>query len=377
MRLTVLVNAGPWLPVPPRDYGGIENVLGTLIARLRRRGVRVVLCGVGSSTIEVDRLVASFPDGQFRWLAAPYNQVMGIAYAHMQTVVAELCRAADIDVVHDHLEVVGPGTLSLLGARFPPVLQTLHWDVRKHPDFYGRFNGAGRTFFACVSERQRELAPENLRRQVLGVVPLGVEPAGFPFRRCKPGPYLMLARVCPLKGQHVAARVCRGLRLPLLLAGPVAGFADAASLAAADDGTGEGAGGNADVRYFRTRVAPLLGGDVRWVGSVGGRRRLELLSRARAALFPAQWEEPGGTAVLEALACGTPVVGFRRGCLPELVQHGVTGFLADSEEEFAGYLPRADEIDPAACRRVVEERFSAELMAEGYLRLYAEVQRRA
>jgi glycosyltransferase involved in cell wall biosynthesis len=113
------------------------------------------------------------------------------------------------------------------------------------------------------------------------------------------------------------------------------------------------------------------------VGTVGGGDKDTLVGRARAVLMPISWEEPGATAAIEALACGTPVIAMRRGALPEIVEHGVTGFLAEDEAEFAAYLPRAGELDPAACRRVAERRFSAAAMAEAYLRLYEEVLARA
>ncbi|MFL6269083.1 MAG: glycosyltransferase, partial [Actinomycetes bacterium] len=112
---------------------------------------------------------------------------------------------------------------------------------------------------------------------------------------------------------------------------------------------------------------------IRWVGTVGGAAKSELIGRSRAVLMPISWEEPGATAAIEALACGTPVIATRRGALPEIIEHGRNGFLADDESQFARLLPRAGEIDPAACRRSVEERFSSGVMAEGYLRLYSEV----
>jgi glycosyltransferase involved in cell wall biosynthesis len=125
-------------------------------------------------------------------------------------------------------------------------------------------------------------------------------------------------------------------------------------------------------------VRPLEDGvRVRWVGSLSGAHKLEVLGRARALVAPVRWDEPGGTAVVEALACGTPVVGLRRGALPMLIEDGVTGFLADEPEELAGLLARAGEIDPAACRRAAEERFSAEAMADAYLGLYRTVLERA
>lgn len=377
MPLTVLMNAGPWVSVPPRGYGGIEAVVATLVPELRRRGVRVVLATVGGSTLEAERHVARFADGQFAHIAEPYNRSMGIAHAHMQAVVGELRRARDIDLVHDHLEVVGPSVLATLGEAGPPALQTLHWDLAKHPDFYGHFDGGGRVYFAGVSAPQLERAPAALRRQALGAVPLGV-----PVDVYRPAPkarhLLVLARITPDKGQEVAARACRARGLPLTIAGPVAGVPTPGELDAALADPASPLHEDRDVGFYLRRVRPLEDGDgVRWIGAVAGAQKRRLIGEARALLCPISWEEPGGTAVVEALASGTPVVGMRRGCLPLLVDHGVTGFLADDEDEFGDYLGRIDELDPAACRRAAEQRFSAEVMAERYIELYREVLRRA
>jgi glycosyltransferase involved in cell wall biosynthesis len=344
--LRLLMNAGPWLAVPPRGYGGIENVVATLVGELRARGHRVVLATVGSSTQAADEHVSAFADGQFRWLPRPYAASVGVAHAHMRAVVDAIERT-EPDVVHDHLEVVGAATLALLGV---PALQTLHWDTHRNADFYATFDGRGCVFLAGVSERQLELAPPAVRNHALGAVPLAVDADAFPFESRKDEHHLVLARIAPPKGQHVAVRLHR----PVLLAGPVE-----------------------DETYWREDVEPHVDGErVRWAGTLQGKPKLRALSRARAALFPIQWEEPGGTAVIEALACGTPVIAMRRGCLPSLVDHGVTGFLADSDEEFGAYVDRADEIDPRACRAAAVERFSAGAMADRYVELYHEVIRR-
>jgi glycosyltransferase involved in cell wall biosynthesis len=369
MTLTVLINAGPWLAVPPPDYGGIENVLATLIPELRSRGVEVVLCSVEESTVEVDDRRCAFPDGQFGRLAGPYAQVMGITHAHMATVLETLRERPEIDLVHDHLEVVGP-----LDGEGPPVLQTLHWDLRKHPEFYGAFDGGGRVFFNGVSNAQLRTAPANLRAQSIGVVHLGVDLAAHPFRRRKGEEFLILGRVTAYKGQAMAARLCKELGVPLVMAGPVAGVPTPEELAAALEDPAGPLHGYDDVRYYVDSVQPFEDGDaIRWVGTVGGREKTDLIGRARAVLMPISWEEPGATAAIEALACGTPVIATRRGALPEIIEHGVNGFLADDEDDLARYMQRAGEIDPAACRRSVTERFSAGVMAEGYLRLYREV----
>ena len=374
MSVTVLMNAGPWLEVPPRNYGGIENMIACLIPELRQRGVRVLLCTVGGSTIEVEGRHASFPEGQFRHLGAAYGQVVGITHAHMLHVLDELGRYPEVDLIHDHLEVVGPSVLAALGPEAPPVLQTLHWDLRKHPSFYAGFDGRGRVFFNCVSESQRHNAPPALRAQTLGVVHLAVPVEAYEFQPAKGDRFLTLGRFTHAKGVDTAARLCKELGLPVDMAGPVGGVPGPDQLFGALDDAGSPLHDYADVRYYLDAVRPFEDGErIRWIGTVGGARKQALVGVAKAVLMPIRWDEPGGTAAIEALACGTPVIALRRGALAEIVEHGVNGFLADDEDDFARWMQRAGEIDPRACRRSVEERFSAPAMADAYLRLYEQV----
>ncbi|MFI7616766.1 glycosyltransferase family 4 protein [Nonomuraea terrae] len=368
--MKVLVNAGPWLAVPPAGYGGIENVVATLVPALRERGVHVVLASVGASSLEVDELIGVFDDGQFTELQKPYNQVMGITHAHQARVIAELRSRDDIDLVHDHVEVVGPAVLSALAG--PPVLHTLHWDLRKHPAFYGAFPPA--IAVNGVSESQLARAPGSLREAALGAVHLATPLADRDLRAERGEHMVVMGRICGLKGQHVAARICQKLGQPLVLAGPVSGRNTPAELDVVAQNPYHPLHSHPDVRYHLDQVSPYLDGDlVRWVGAVGGEERDRLYASSRAALFPIQWDEPGGTAVVEALALGVPPVGLRRGCLPELIDHGRTGFLADSEEELAEWVLRVDEIDPEECRREARRRFSPSVMADRYLELYEQV----
>jgi len=369
MTLTVLLNAGPWLPVPPRGYGGIESVVATLVPELRRAGVRVVLATVGTSTLPADGYVRTLPDGRLAQVARPYNLVSGIAHAHMQAVVRALRTERGIDVVHDHLEVVGPAVLGAMGDQAPPTLQTLHWDLAKHRDFYSAFDGGGRVAFAAVSQSQLDRAPENLRNQTLGVVPLAV-PAPDDVQVERGAHVLVLARVTPDKGQDVALRVCREAGVPLVLAGPVAGVDDPTELERRLAAGDPELTGHPDVEYFREHVAPHLDGDrARWVGGVSGEAKERLLRSARALLTPIRWAEPGGTAVVEALARGIPVVGTPLGVLPSIVQHGVTGYLAEGEAELAEWLGKLDDLDPAACREAARQ-WTPATMAARYLELY-------
>ena len=370
--MTVLLNAGPWLAVPPPGYGGIENVVATLVPELRRRGVRVVLASVGSSTLAVDGRMSVFDDGQFAQLQRPYNQVMGVAAAHLHRIVRELGRREDIVLVHDHQEAFGPTVLGALGSEAPPVLHTLHWDLRKHPELYGRFDGGGSLWVNGVSRAQLATAPPALRAASVGHVYLATPLAVCADRRpavCKRGHLVVLGRITPCKGQHVAARAAHRLGRDLVLAGPIGPCHDPAELAGADES-------NPDVRYWREQVEPLVDGRrVRWVGTVAGQRRDDLVATAAATLSPIDWEEPGGTAVVESLALGTPVVGFRRGCLPELLEHGRTGLLVDpgDEDALAAAVTTVAHLDPAACCSDAARRFTPSRMADDYLRLYDQV----
>ena len=374
MTMTVLVNAGPWLPVPPPGYGGIENVLAALVPELRRRGVRVVLATVGSSTLPVDDRVAVFPDGRFADLQRPYNRVMGVAAAHLHRVVRELRRRDDVVLVHDHQEAFGPTVLSALGRDCPPVLHTLHWDLRKHPELYGDIDGGGSLFVNGVSFAQLTTAPPALRALSVGHVHLSTPLAVDAERRpgvTKGDHLVLLGRVTRYKGQAVAARMAHRTGAEVVLAGPVGPHHRPEELAgpAVDED-------NPDVRYFREEVEPLIDGRrVRWVGTVAGEERDNLVAAARASLVPIDWEEPGGTAVVESLALGTPVVGFRRGCLPELVEHGRTGLLVDpgDEDALATAAGEATALSPDDCRREATRRFTPSRMADRYLRLYEKV----
>ena len=370
MARTVLINAGPWLTVPPQGYGGIESIIATLIPELRRNGVHVVLATVAASTIEVDEKIGVFPTPQFAHLTEPYNEVMGVAAAHMHQIVTWLRNRIDVDLVHDHLEALGLTVLAAAGRTVPPVLHTLHWDLARRPTLYRNFQGAGRIWVNGVSSAQMAQAPAQLRACSLGhahlASPLAQNASKRPSR-AKGDHLVLVARITAVKGQHVAVRVAQRLGCELVLAGPVGPYQTSDELAADPH-----ADRYPDVRYYRAHVAPYVDGEqVRWVGNAVGTARDNLVATARATLFPVNWDEPGGTAVIESLALGTPVVGYGRGCLPELVEPG-TGLLAepDNEPELAHLLTRIDEIDQDHCRAVAERRFSPTVMATAYLQLY-------
>ncbi|WP_394253455.1 glycosyltransferase [Arthrobacter pityocampae] len=370
--MRVLVNAGPWLPVPPSGYGGIETVIATLIPELRRAGLHVTLATVGTSTIEADSYLYPLAGPQFASIARPYNQVSGIAHAQMQGIVQAIYDGGTWDLVHDHLEVVGPAVFAAMGTAAPPVLQTLHWDLAKHGAFYESFDGRGRVRFAAVSQSQLDRAPEALQRQTIGVVPLAA-PAALEVRADKADHALVLARITRDKGQDAAVRICRQAGLPLILAGPVAGIDDPAELDRRLASGDAQLTSHPDVIYFQDEVRPLLDGNrYRWIGGVGGEAKERVLRSARVLLAPNRWAEPGATGVVEALSRGVPVLGTPFGVLPSLVQHGRTGFLAAGEPELAGFLQKLDGIRAEDCIEAASV-WTPEAMAAGYLRLYERI----
>jgi glycosyltransferase involved in cell wall biosynthesis len=281
----------------------------------------------------------------------------------------------DIDLVHDHVEVVGLAVLSAaaLAPTAPPVLHTLHWDLRKHADFYSSLDAGPRVRVNGVSASQLHRAPQALRRHSVGHVHLATPLAEGAGRRPPPdkaGHAVVMGRITPGKGQHLAARLAHEHGFDLVLAGPVGPHRHPADLAAAP-GT---AAVNPDVRYWEDRVRPLVDGTrVRWIGTITSQERDTLVASARVSLFPLQWEEPGGTAVIETLALGTPAVGLARGCLPELVEHGRTGWLAKSPDDLAALIQDARRIDPRECREQAARRFTPAVMAARYADLYEQV----
>jgi glycosyltransferase involved in cell wall biosynthesis len=229
-----------------------------------------------------------------------------------------------------------------------PVLVTLHLPV----SFYTASAWRERVHFCCVSETQKASAPECS----WPVIPNGV--CLNTFRPCSErGDYLLvLTRICPEKGVHLALQAAHALDLPLILAGHVYPYPE-------------------HQRYFREQVEPLLDARRRLVPPVGGREKARLLGAARCLLVPSLVDETSSLVSMEALACGTPVVALRRGALPEVVEDGVSGFVVGAPSELTAAVREVGRISRSACRERAERRFSARLMRERYLRLYGELAR--
>lgn len=368
--------APPWVRLPPCGYGGVEGTVHALVGELVRGGHDVEVVTVGSS-------VAPAPthwvhaDDQYARIFDPLYDNVAIPLSHLLLARRLVEVQGRFDVVHDHNYLLGPAVLGP-SSRRPPLLHTVHGPFIR-PGANGPAANVGvyeglafdeRLGFNAISCTQLAAAPEALRPRMTGVVHNGidVDPPGADGPRRK---VVTLARFSPEKGHDVAARVCALGGHELVMAGSVGPLDTPQAVADALDDPASPCRRNRELRHFDEDVRPqLIRGRIEFVGAQRGPAKLRLLASARALLMPISWDEPFGLAAVEALACGTPVIGFRRGALPEIVDDGVTGFLVDDEASLATALDRVVELDPADCRRAASERFSAAAMARGYVQLY-------
>lgn len=247
-------------------------------------------------------------------------------------------------------------------------------DDDNRPEFE-QLTDMGRMYMVGISEAMNRAMPKVSQSHILTAVHNAVDVTDFPFVANKKNYYITLARFTPDKAQHVAARLAAKHKLRLRMAGTVAGMGSPQKLILELSNPLSKYRASEGFRYYSDKILPYVIRHPRitYSGNLSGKKKMKFLSEAKALLFPIDWEEPFGMAVIEALACGTPVVAMNRGAMPEIIEHGVNGFLANTEQEFEEYLLRVNEIDPAACRKSVEDTFSALGMAKQYVERYREV----
>jgi glycosyltransferase involved in cell wall biosynthesis len=348
-RLRVAMLAPPWITVPPSGYGGIESVVAVLSDALVRRGHEVTLFAAPGSTsaAEVQPLLDDTHADEIERSLHEVDHVSR-AFAAVEQAAADGQR---YDVIHDHC---GFTALSMADRIDVPVVHTLHGPFSDDVcGFYAEHADKG--WVVAISRYQLESGPPGLR--AAGVVPNPMETSEWPLRTEKEDFLLWCGRMNDDKGPQRAIAAARLAGRRIVLAGPV------------QPGQRE---------FFASEVEPHIDGDrVTYVGEVGGEQKIELFATAAALLMPIRWPEPFGMVMAEAMVCGTPVIAFPEGSAPEVVQDGVGGFLVDDEDEMARAVGRLGELDPAACRRSVVERFDAAPVAAGYDAAYRKVIREA
>lgn len=337
-RMRIAQIAPLYESVPALGHGGTERVVHYLTEELVRLGHDVTLYASGDSRTSA-RLVAACARGlrSQAWDVDPLPM-------HLYMVEQVLAEADRYDLLHFHLDLVH---LPILRRESVPHVTTLHHGLER-PGVQALLHTGSLLPLVAVSEAQAEAASPDVRFE--GIVSPGLPVDEIPFRD-QPGDYLLfLGRLSPEKGACRAVEIARRAGLPLRIAGKYDPM---------------------HPEYFEACVRPLMGAPfVEYLGEVGDVERRQLLAGARALLFPVQFPEPFGLVLIEAMAAGTPVVGFRAGCVPDVVQDGVTGFVVGDVAEAAQAAARLDTLDRSAARAAFEERFTVERMAREYVRLY-------
>jgi glycosyltransferase involved in cell wall biosynthesis len=329
--------------VPPKFYGGTERVIAWLIDELVELGHDVTLFASGNSQTRA-KLVPVWPYA-FR-LGRPRTDPVAVQAVLLETMAR---RAAEFDVIHCHVDWLA---LPLLTRSGVPFLTTVHGrlDIAGLPDVVRHFPDAP---FVSISHNQRLPLPGA---SWLGTVYHGL-PSDSLHPRFEPGSYLaFLGRLTKEKGPEEAMRIARDAGVPLRIAAKVP---------------------KGERGYFKEQLEPKIDGrDVQLTGEVNDRTKEQFLAEAAALLFPIDWPEPFGLVMIEAMACGTPVIAYRHGSVPEVIDDGVTGFVVDSEEEAVQAVRRLGEIDRRQVRACFERRFAARRMASEYVALYEDLVRR-
>ena len=338
-RLRVAVVAPPWFHVPPDGYGGIEAMVADVVDGLAGRGHEVCLVAAGRPGTRAQTFMSSYDEPPSDRLGESLPEVLHTAATRRALLDFEP------DVVHDNT-LAGP---LLAAERSVPTVLTIHGCVRGEPGRYLELLGDAVDLVA-ISEAQRESEPElNWAGKVHNAIDVG----SFPVGEGRDGYLLWVGRFCPDKGAHLAVDAARANGWSIVLAGKL--------------------NESAEREYFDEAIRPRLGTGVTYVGEADAAMKRELYGGAAALLFPICWEEPFGLVMIEAMAAGTPVIAFRRGSVPEVVEHGVTGFVVDDVAGMIDAIGRIDEIDRTSCRRHVERHFDLPVMVDGYERVFRDL----
>jgi glycosyltransferase involved in cell wall biosynthesis len=332
---TVLSVAYPLFPVGPDSSGGAEQILFLLDREIVRSGGRSIVVGATGSTISGELVATASANGVMT------DSTREQAHREHRAAIDTILRGQHVDVIHFH----GLDFDNYVPETNVPMLATLHLPLAWYsPSALTQSNVS----LICVSQSQ---AAES----GFPVVPNGIDLERFGTAE-KQDFLLWIGRICPEKGVHIALEVAHALDMQLLVAGPVHAFESHKS-------------------YFDNQVAPLLDKRRLYLGPVAGKAKADLLAAARCVLVSSLAPETSSLVAMEAISSGTPVIAFPNGALPEVVDHGRTGFIVDSQSAMAEAVSQLETISPEVCRSTATARFAADRMSRDYFNLYSSVVR--
>jgi len=325
----------PLLPVGPNAAGGAEQILYLVDRGLVRRGWHSIVIAARGSSVDGELIESPACKGEMT------EEVRKAARCDHLRLIEQTLDQYPVDLLHFH----GLDFFNYLPSNRVRKIATLHLPCAWYPD---SVFAAKDVELVCVSDSQARSAPQP----ALPVIRNGIDTAQFSGKCGERKHLLWLGRICPEKGVHIALEVARELDAPLVVAGPVHRYRD-------------------HEVYFAEKVQPLLDRKRRYAGPVGLSEKIRLLGEAFCLLIPSLVEETSSLVAMEAISSGTPVVAYRSGALPEIVEHGVTGFVVDSQQQMAEAVRRVVEISSNTCRQHALACFEAARMVEDYVRLYA------
>jgi glycosyltransferase involved in cell wall biosynthesis len=348
--LRIAMLAPPWITIPAPGYGGIEAVVEQLCRHLTAAGHDVTLIAAPGSHVPGVEVLSV--------LARDHPDVIGEAMYEVDHAVSGVGLVEDaaaggrpFDVVHDHS---GFAALAIADRCATPMVHTFHGAFNDDVAAFYRRHGR-KALLVSLSETQRRSAPADVA--FAAVVPNPIDVEDWPLTLTKRDYLLWLGRVDEVKAPHRAIAAARLAGRPLVLAGPVQPGKE---------------------HYFAEAIEPHLDDDgVRYVGEVGGAVKRRWLAEAAGLLMPITWEEPFGMVMVEALACGTPVIACPRGAARDIVVDGVNGFHAEDDAAMAAAVARLGELDPRACRKSVSGRYDGSAVAAAYARVYVQAAARS
>ena len=325
--------------VPPKAYGGTERVVSWITEELVRQGHDVTLFAAGDSVTSAN-LVPCCPR------ALRLEQALDPIAHHVVMLKEIRRRAAEFDIIHFHIDYLH---FPLFCDRPKRTLTTLHGRLDL-PDLPAVFGAFPEMPLVSISNHQRQPLPAL---NWVSTIYHGLPPNRLPYCENPSWDYLaFLGRICPEKRVDRAIRIAKRVGIRLKIAAKI---------------------DRVDRDYFETEIKPLLDDPlIEFLGEIGDDDKAAFLGNAYALLFPIDWPEPFGLVMIEALSCGTPVIAYRRGSVPEVVEHGLTGLVVDDEDEAVTAVRRASMLDRLWVRQRFEERFTVERMVANYCALYNE-----
>jgi glycosyltransferase involved in cell wall biosynthesis len=335
MRIALVV--APFISVPPVDYGGTELFVAQLAEGLQNAGAEVIVYTNGESNVNVER----------RWMYAHSQWPIKVPeHAWIRELNHESWSIRDAEKDCDVIHVQSAQALAFSRFIRRPTVLTLHGPHEpKLSEFYASYP---ETYYVSISDAQR--THESMPR--IRTIHHGIDPSQYRFVEHKQQYLSFIGRIAPIKGTHLAIEVAKRTGIPLKIAGEVQPMYR---------------------EYFEKKIRPEVDGKlVEYVGLADLNAKNELLGNSLAMLFPIQWNEPFGLVMVEAMACGTPVLAMPGGSVPEVVQDGVSGYICRTLRDLVRHVQTLD-INPHIVRRYVEENFSIERMVRSYLTLYKEV----